>query len=119
MRNFALRVPLLDIRFFTSSVLLQKQTGGNLSEILSRLAYVIRERFRLKGQVKAASAHGRLTASILTVMPVATMIGLLIVAPGYLQGMAADSDGKWMIGGAVVCQILGNLFIKKIINIRV
>jgi tight adherence protein B len=119
MRNFAQRVPLLDIRFFTSSVLLQKQTGGNLSEILSRLAYVIRERFRLKGQVKAASAHGRLTASILTLMPVATMIGLLIVAPGYLQGMAEDSDGKWMIGGAIVAQILGNFFIKKIINIKV
>jgi tight adherence protein B len=119
MRNFALRVPLLDIRFFTSSVLLQKQTGGNLSEILSRLAYVIRERFRLKGQVKAASAHGRLTASILTLMPVATMLGLLIVAPGYLQGMAADSDGKWMIGGAIVAQVLGNFFIKKIINIQV
>jgi tight adherence protein B len=119
MRNFAMRVPLLDIRFFTSSVLLQKQTGGNLSEILSRLAYVIRERFRLKGQVKAASAHGRLTATILTLMPVATMVGLLVVAPGYLQGMAEDSDGKWMIGGAIVAQLLGNFFIKKIINIKV
>ena len=70
LRNFGLRVPLLDVRFFTSSVLLQKQTGGNLSEILTRLAYVIRERFRLKGQVKAASAHGRLTATILTLLPV-------------------------------------------------
>jgi tight adherence protein B len=119
MRNFAQRVPLLDIRFFTSSVLLQKQTGGNLSEILSRLAYVIRERFRLKGQVRAASAHGRLTATILTLMPVATMFGLLIVAPGYLQSMAEDSDGKWMIGGAIVAQVLGNFFIKKIIDIKV
>ena len=119
LRNFATRVPLLDVRFFTSSVLLQKQTGGNLSEILSRLAYVIRERFRLKGQVKAASAHGRLTATILTVLPVATMLGLLFVAPGYLQGMAADSDGKIMIGGAIVAQILGNYFIKRIINIKV
>jgi tight adherence protein B len=119
LRNFSMRVPLLDVRFFTSSVLLQKQTGGNLSEILSRLAYVIRERFRLKGQVKAASAHGRLTASILTVLPLATMLGLLFVAPGYLQGMAADSDGKIMIGGAIVAQILGNYFIKKIINIKV
>ncbi len=94
LRNFTDRVPLLDVRFFTSSVLLQKQTGGNLSEILTRLAYVIRERFRLKGQVKAASAHGRLTATILTLLPVATMLGLLVVAPGYLQGMAEDSDGK-------------------------
>jgi tight adherence protein B len=119
LRNFHQRVPLLDVRFFTSSVLLQKQTGGNLSEILSRLAYVIRERFRLKGQVKAASAHGRLTATILTMMPIGTLLALLVVAPGYLQGMAADSDGKLMIGGAVVAQILGNFFIKKIINIKV
>jgi tight adherence protein B len=119
LRNFTLRVPLLDVRFFSSSVLLQKQTGGNLSEILSRLAYVIRERFRLKGQVKAASAHGRLTATILALLPVATMLGLLVVAPGYLQGMAADDDGKWMIGGAIFAQILGNFFIKKIINIKV
>jgi tight adherence protein B len=119
LRNFATRVPLLDVRFFTSSVLLQKQTGGNLSEILSRLAYVIRERFRLKGQVKAASAHGRLTATILTLLPIGTMLALLLVAPGYLQGMAEDSDGKWLIGGAIVAQVLGNFFIKKIINIKV
>jgi tight adherence protein B len=119
LRNFNNRVPLLDCRFFTSSVLLQKQTGGNLSEILSRLAYVIRERFRLKGQVKAASAHGRMTATILTLLPVATMLALLFVAPGYLQGMAADPDGKKMIGAAIFAQILGNFFIKKIINIKV
>jgi tight adherence protein B len=119
LRNFTVRVPLLDVRFFTSSVLLQKQTGGNLSEILSRLAYIIRERFRLKGQVKAVSAHGRMTALILTLLPVGTMLALLLVAPGYLQGMANDPDGKMMIGGAIAAQILGNFFIKKIINIKV
>jgi tight adherence protein B len=119
LRNFTTRVPLLDVRFFTSSVLLQKQTGGNLSEILSRLAYVIRERFKLKGQVKAASAHGRITATVLTLLPIATMLCLLLIAPGYLQGMAAEPEGKWMIGGAVFAQILGNFFIKKIINIKV
>jgi len=119
LRNFAERVPLLDVRFFTSSVLLQKQTGGNLAEILTRLAYVIRERFRLKGQVRAASAHGRLTASILTVLPIVTMLGMLIVAPGYLQGMAADPDGKWLVGGSIVAQLLGYFFINKIITIKV
>jgi tight adherence protein B len=119
LRNLVQRVPMLDVRFFASSVLLQKQTGGNLSEILTRLSYVIRERFRLKGQVKAASAHGRLTAAILTVMPVVTMLGLLVVAPGYLQGMAADSDGKWLIVGAIIAQVIGNICIRKIINIKV
>jgi Flp pilus assembly protein TadB len=60
-----------------------------------------------------------MTATILTLLPVATMFALLVVAPGYLQGMAADSDGKKMIAGAVVAQLLGNYFIKKIINIKV
>lgn len=119
LRNLVQRVPLLDVRFFSSSVMLQRQTGGNLSEILSRLAYVIRERFRLKGQVKAASAHGRLTAAILTILPIVTMLGLLVVAPGYLQGMAADPDGKWLIVGAIVAQVIGNICIRKIINIKV
>ena len=113
------RFPLLDVRFFVSSVMLQKQTGGNLSEILVRLAYVIRERFRLKGQVKAASAHGRLTAGILTVMPIVLMFALFFVAQGYLQGMAKDPDGKYLIIAALVAQVLGYYFIRKIIRIKV
>lgn len=119
LRNFSARVPLLDVRFFCSSVLLQRQTGGNLSEILTRLAYLIRERFRLKGQVNAASAHGRMTATVLTLMPVLTMLGLMFVSPEYLRGMAKDSDGKLMIGGAVFAMMLGNYCIKKIVNIKV
>ncbi|MGO9227614.1 MAG: type II secretion system F family protein [Bryobacteraceae bacterium] len=119
LRNFTERVPLLDVRFFTSSVLLQRQTGGNLAEILTRLAYVIRERFKLKGQVRAASAHGRLTAAILVMLPIATLLGLLLVAPGYMQSMAADHLGKWLIGVAVAMQVIGNYVIRKIINIKV
>jgi tight adherence protein B len=119
LHNFAVRVPLLDARFFTTSVLLQKQTGGNLSEILTRLAYIIRERFRLKGQVRAASSHGRLTATILTVLPIATTVCMLLVAHGYLEGMAADPDGKKLIGGAIVAQVLGRFFITRIIDIKV
>ena len=119
LANLCNRVPLLDVRFFSSSVLLQKQTGGNLAEILTRLADVIRERFRLKGQVKAASAHGRLTATILMLMPIGTMFALLVVSPGYLQGMAKDSDGKWMIAFAIIGQVIGNYFIRRIIKIKV
>jgi tight adherence protein B len=119
LRNLTERVPLLDVRFFASAVMMQRQTGGNLSEILARLAYVIRERFRLKGQVRAASAHGRMTAGILTAMPVCTMFALLVVAPGYLQGMAADPDGRHLIAGCIVAQVIGNLCIRKIIRIKV
>ena len=119
MENLTIRVPLLDFRFFTSTIMLQRQTGGNLNEILGRLAHVIRERFRLKGEVKAASAHGRLTAGILTVLPLLTGLALLAVAPGYLQGMAKDPDGKYMIVGAGVMVLVGNYFIRRIIKIKV
>ncbi len=119
MENLTLRVPLLDFQFFTSTIMLQRQTGGNLNEILGRLSHVIRERFQLKGSVKAASAHGRLTALILTLLPLITALALLGVAPGYLQGMANDKDGKYMIVGAGVMVLLGNYFIRRIIKIKV
>ncbi len=119
LSNFVTRIPLLDAKIFASSVLLQRQTGGNLSEILVRLAYIIRQRFQLRGQVRAASAHGRMTAAVLTVLPVVVVFALLIVAPGYLQGMAKDPDGKWMIGGAVVGQVLGYFVMRRITDIKV
>jgi len=119
LTNLCSRVPLVDVRFFSSSVLLQKQTGGNLAEILTRLAEVIRERFRLKGQVKAASAHGRLTATILMLLPIVTMVALLFVSPGYLEGMAKDHEGRYLIAFAILGQLLGNYFIRRIINIKV
>ena len=113
------RVPLVDVRFFVSAVLMQRETGGNLGEILTKLAFVIRERFRLKGQVRAASAHGRITASILTVLPIITMFLLTLIAPGYLPSMARDPDGKWLILAAVVAQGVGYYFMRRIINIKV
>jgi len=117
--NLAVRMPLVDVRFFVSSVLLQRETGGNLSEILNKLSYIIRERFQLKGQVKAASAHGRITALILTLLPLVTMVALLVVAPGYLQTMAKDEHGKWLIVGSIFGQLLGYLTMRKIVNIKV
>jgi tight adherence protein B len=119
MENLTMRVPLLDFRFFTSTIMLQRQTGGNLNEILGRLAHVIRERFQLKGEVKAASAHGRMTAGILTVLPLLTGLALLAVAPGYLQGMAKDKDGKIMMLAAAGMILMGNYFIRRIIKIKV
>ena len=96
-----------------------RETGGNLSEILNKLALIIRERFKLKGSVRAASAHGRITGSILTLMPIALMFGLLVVAPGYLQGMAKDPDGRILIAICIVAIIMGHFLIRKIVNIKV
>jgi len=112
-------VPSVDVRFFVSSVLLQQETGGNLGEILSKLALIIRERFRLKGQVKAASAHGRITGLVLVLMPVVVTVLMLISSPQYLADLAADKVGRLMIYGAAVGQVIGYLVIKKITNIKV
>jgi tight adherence protein B len=117
--NLAERVPLLDVRFFVSAVILQKQTGGNLGEILTRLGQVIRQRFQLKGQVKAASAHGRITALVLTILPAATAILMMMAAPTYLRSMLDDPDGRKLIAGSIVGQIVGQLLIRKIIRIKV
>jgi tight adherence protein B len=118
-QNFSYRVPLLDVRLFVSSVLLQRQTGGNLSEILVRLAQIIRERFRLRGQVRAASAHGRLTALILTALPIVLVIALMILVPAYLPLLAHDPDGKWLLAGAAVAQVLGYFIMRRITDIKV
>jgi tight adherence protein B len=119
LANMVDRVPLLDLKFFVSAVLLQRETGGNLAEILQNLAHVIRERFKLKGQVRAASAHGRMTGTVLTLMPIGTMFGLLTVSPGYLQGMADDPDGRKLIVVIIALVILGHFTIRKIVNIKV
>jgi tight adherence protein B len=113
------RMPSLDVRFFVSAVLLQAETGGNLSEILTKLSGIIRERFRLRGQVKAASAHGRITGTILMIMPVALGGGLSLVSPEYLKGMWEDAHGRVIVIAAVVAQALGCLTIRKIIRIKV
>lgn len=112
-------VPLVDVRFFVSSVLLQQETGGNLGEILSKLASIIRDRFRLKGQVKAAAAHGKITGLVLVLMPVAVVGFMLLTSPGYIHQLVTDPTGRIMLYGAVGGQIFGYFVIRKITNIKV
>jgi tight adherence protein B len=119
LKKVLLLVPLVDVRFFVSSVLLQQETGGNLGEILSKLATIIRERFRLKGQVKAVSAHGRITGMVLVLMPVVVTLIMMATSPQYLIDLAADKLGRMMIYGAICGQIVAYFVIKKIINIKV
>lgn len=119
LTGLAARVPLLDVRFFVSAVLMQRETGGNLAEILTKLAFVIRERFRLKGAVKAATSHGRITAAVLSAMPIAVAAGLMVITPEYLRKMAEDPLGKKMILGSIFGQFLGYYTMKWITNIKV
>jgi tight adherence protein B len=112
-------VPLIDVRFFVSSVILQQETGGNLGEILTKLAYIIRERFRLKGTVKAVSAHGRITGLVLLLMPLGVAAFLMVTDPKYLTEMLNNPIGRKMIYGAIGGQVVGYFVIKKIIAIKV
>ncbi len=119
MNNLVMRVPLIDVRFFVSTVLLQRETGGNLAETLTNLAHLIRERFRLKGAVKAAAAHGKITATVLTLLPIVLVLGLSAVAPSYLPTMVKDPAGRYLILGAIIAMLLGYLVMKKIVDIKV
>jgi tight adherence protein B len=119
LANLCERAPVQDLKFFASALLLQRQTGGNLAEILRQLSTVIRERFRLKGQVRALSAHGRMTSMVLTGLPIVTTFLLNWVAPEYLGGMFKDPDGQKMVLAAVVMVVMGSVLIQKIIKIRV
>jgi tight adherence protein B len=113
------RVPLVDVRFFIAAVLMQRESGGNLGEILTKLASVIRHRFRLKGHVKAVAAHGRITAAVLTILPLATAGVLFSANPEMLLQMAHDPFGKDMIAFAAVAQVAGFFIMRKIVNIKI
>lgn len=118
LKNFAVRVPLLDARFFVTAVLTQRQAGGNLAEVLDNLARVIRDRFKVKRQIRVVSAHGRLTGWILGGLPPALALALAIQAPANFTVMFNDPLGIRMIVVAVVLQIVGMLIIRKLVNIE-
>ena len=113
------RIPLLEVRMFVAAVLLQRETGGNLSEVLTKLAMSVRERLRLRGQVRAASGQGRLTAKVLTFMPIATLLMLKLVSPVYLDPLVNDPLGRNLLGLAAVSQILGYIVMQKMIRVEV
>jgi len=119
LQKLAKRVPSLDVHFFVSAVLLQKRTGGNLAEILDKLAYVIRERFKLRGRIRAVSAHGKMTATALSLIPVAVAVLMFYTNPEYVKFFFTDDVGQIMMGAAVVLQLIGYGIMRKIVNIEV
>src|SRR5204863_5632840 len=117
MTSMCERVPNLDLRFFVTSVLIQRQTGGDLAEILDKIGYVIRERFRILGQVQALTAEGRLSGAILLALPIGLFLMMLYIKPDYVEKLWTHKLGIQMAIGAVVLQLIGALVIKKIVNI--
>jgi tight adherence protein B len=113
------RVPNLDLRFFVTSVGIQRQTGGDLAEILDKIGYVIRERYRILGQVKALTGEGRLSGIVLIGLPFALFAFMLNSKPDYVESLWTTELGRKMSVGALIAQVLGALTIRKIVNIKV
>jgi tight adherence protein B len=119
MRTMCERVPNLDLRFFVTSVAIQRQTGGDLAEILDKIGYVIRERYRILGQVKALTGEGRLSGVVLIALPFVLFLVMLHIKPDYVEALWTDPLGIKMSIFGVVTQILGAIVIKKIVDIKV
>jgi tight adherence protein B len=119
LTNLANRVDSLDLKFFVTAVVLQRDTGGNLTEVLENTSHLIRDRFRILGDIMTFTAQGRLTGLILTCLPLGLGIFMAMVAPDYFHKMWDHASGKAILGFAAVMQILGGLAIRKIVDIKV
>ena len=118
LRAFGERVPLLAAKFFVTAILTQRESGGNLTEVLVNLASVIRDRFMVQRQVQIKSAHGRVTGWILVALPPSLAIGIGILNPDYFGPMLKERIGVQMIVGAVVLQVIGALAIMRIVKVK-
>jgi tight adherence protein B len=119
LMNLAERVPLVDVKFFVTAVMLQRETGGNLAEILDNLSYVIRERFKIMRQVRVYTAQGRLTMMLLMGLPPVIVVTMLLTSPAFIHPLFADPIGHALVVAGIVLQTLGYFVIRKIIQIQV
>jgi tight adherence protein B len=119
LANLTVRIPLLDVRFFSTAVLIQRETGGNLSEILENLAHVVRERFKILRQVRVYTAHGRLTGYVLLGLPAFLAIALAFINPEHMQLLFTEKMGHMMLGATVIMQTIGYFWIRQVVKIEV
>jgi tight adherence protein B len=119
LMNLTERVPLVDVKFFVTAVMLQRETGGNLAEILDNLSYVIRERFKIQRQVRVHTAQGRLTMAMLMAMPPVVVAILLVFSPDFVRPLFSDPIGHALLVVSIALQTIGYFVIRKIIKIQV
>jgi tight adherence protein B len=119
LNNLCKRVPLLDVRFFSTAVLIQRETGGNLSEILDNLANVVRERFKIRRQVRVHTAHGRFTGYVLMALPAFLGIALSFINPEHMAMLFEERIGQLMIMATIIMQAIGFFWIRQVIKIEV
>ncbi|MEZ6095499.1 MAG: type II secretion system F family protein [Pirellulaceae bacterium] len=117
--SMADRIDNLDLRFFVTSIVLQRQTGGDLAEILDKIAHLIRERFTIQGQIQALTGEGRLSGAVLLALPPVLFVTMLRLNYDYVMMLFEDPLGHKMLAGGIVLQVLGAAMIKKIITIKV
>jgi tight adherence protein B len=117
--NLTDRMPLVDVKFFVTAVMLQRETGGNLAEILDNLSYVIRERFKIQRQVRVYTAQGRLTMALLMGMPPIIVTTMLLLNPSFIRPLFADPIGHFLLVAGITLQTIGYFVIRKIIRIQV
>jgi len=118
MLNLGRRVPVADLQFLVTAILVQKETGGNLAQILDKASHVIRERVRVAGQLRTRTAQGRLTGWVLCALPFVIFIALSFLNPGYGRILFEDSFGQKLVAGAAVLMVIGILLIRRIVNVK-
>jgi tight adherence protein B len=117
--NLAARIPIHDVHIIVTAILIQKESGGNLAEILEKVAYIIRQRFRLKKQVRVHTAQGRLTGLILTLLPLVLGVAMYLVNPEHMSILWQNPIGMKLIYTSIIMTTIGGLIIRKIVNIRI
>jgi tight adherence protein B len=119
LEQLAVRVPSLDMRFFVTAVQIQRETGGNLAEILDNLAHVVRERFKIQRQIRVHTAHGRFTGYVLVALPAALAVALSYINPEHMNLLFRERIGQTMLMIAIVMQTIGFFWIRYVIKIEV
>jgi tight adherence protein B len=119
LENLTQRIPLLDLKMCVTAVLIQRETGGNLAEILEKVAYTIRERFRILGDLKTLTTSSRLSAWLLCALPIFVALAVTVMNPEYMSVLWKDQRGHYLIAAAMFLQISGMLIIRKILNIKI
>lgn len=119
LKNMLRRMPNMDLKFFVTAVAIQRQAGGDMAEILDKISYIIRERFKIMGQVQALTGEGRISGVVLMGLPIALFFAVYYLNPDYVMLLFTDALGKKMIAAAAVLQIVGAVAIKKIVAIKI
>jgi tight adherence protein B len=119
LENLTARIPSLDVRFFSTAVLIQRETGGNLSEILENLSHVVRERFKILRQVRVYTAHGRMTGYVLLALPAVLVVALSFLNPDHMNLLFRERMGQMLLTAAIIMQAIGYIWIRQVVKIEV